>query len=316
MFGSIEKKRASKEAVILEELLDQHQEGGPDGSQPSEANQSSLLLRAPSLLKFKAAATKQQRTNSAGLAWASLSNKEKMQSSWTAKIKASESGSGPNVNEATAITKNVVAPSKLPGPAVKKEIKDKNQLLQIVDIVSDGDLDERPTSFRNISIHSQMARDTALKKHQQILAEVDVFMNELKSELDNDKDNDCMKAEQLLSENQLHKSFTIKDNGTHPRQTAPLNVNLPILDLGAVVAQSATKTHPKMSIFSPIVQSVDISPESKKKNVDIIMKDTVSIDLQMSDDELNPMKFIEINSTPRGNGRERAFSFRERDLLR
>lgn len=88
-------------------------------------------------------------------------------------------------------------------------------------------------------------------------------------------------------------------------------MNLPILDLGAVAAEPVTNSQLKTSIFSPIVQNVDISPESKKKNVDIIMKDTVSIDLQMSDDELTSTKFIEINSPPRVNGRERAFSFQE-----
>jgi hypothetical protein len=31
----------------------------------------------------------------------------------------------------------------------------------------------------------------------------------------------------------------------------------------------------------------------------------------MSDDELTPRKFMEINSSPRVNGRERAFSFQE-----
>ena len=176
--------------MVLDELFNERQEAAADGGQPSEAGHGSLLLQAPSVSKFKVAAPSQQqkRVNSTGLSWSSLRNKDKMKD----KMKAHESGGGSNVNEATAATKGVAASCKPSGPAAKKETKDKNQLLQIVDIISDGDLDERPTSFRNISIHSQMAQETALKQQQQTLAEVDAFMDELKLELENEKNKDHM----------------------------------------------------------------------------------------------------------------------------
>lgn len=184
----------------------------------------------------------------------------------------------------------------------KREAKDRNQLLEILDIISDGDLEERPTSFQVIGVHSQMARETARKEQQQRLVEVDNFMNELKTEID-DSEHD-----QLQSENPLQKSFTLNmDAEMHQRRSTSLAVNLPTLDLGAVAAQLAKKQL-KMSIFSPIVQNVDISPTSKKKNVEMVLKDAVSIELEMSCDELH---LAEVNTPARVFGRERAFSFQE-----
>lgn len=176
-----------------------------------------------------------------------------------------------------------------------------------MEIISDGDLEERPTSFQVIGVHSQMARETVAKDLQRRLVEVDNFMNELKTELDAENENEQLQSE---NPNPLHKSFTLKDTEQNRRSTSFV-VNLPILDLGAVAAQPAPNDHLKMSIFSPIVQNVDISPTSKMKNVEMIMKDAVSIELEMSCDDLD---LASVNTPAKvydHYGRERAFSFQE-----
>ena len=57
--GNAEKRTASKDAAVSDELLNERQEAAADGSLPSEAGHGSLLLQAPSISKFKAAAPNQ-----------------------------------------------------------------------------------------------------------------------------------------------------------------------------------------------------------------------------------------------------------------